>query len=124
MLRKKILNYTMAIALVIAVVLLYIFDPTTVSFSYHCPIKALSGCDCPGCGGQRAVHALLHLRFREALSYNPFLVIVAIYVCAVILLSLLNSPRVDKMRRIVLGERAALTYLILMLVWTVARNLQ
>lgn len=119
---KQLLKYTMAIALMIAIVMSYFFDPMTATFSYRCPVKALTGFDCPGCGGQRAIHALLHLRIREAVNYNPFLVIAALYLFAVISLTFLHSPRFDKTRRIVLGERTALAYLLLMLLWAVIRN--
>ncbi|OLR95407.1 DUF2752 domain-containing protein [Actinokineospora bangkokensis] len=35
-----------------------------------CPTKALTGVCCPGCGGVRMVHSLLHGRFGDALHYN------------------------------------------------------
>lgn len=113
----------MAVALAIAVVLLYILDPMTAGFSYRCPVKALTGLDCPGCGGQRAIHALLHLRFKEAIGYNPFLIIVALYISAVIFIGLLRGPRISKVRRIILGERVAWLYIALMFTWTIVRNL-
>lgn len=112
----------MAIAFVIAIVLLYIYDPTTACFSYHCPVKSLTGFDCPGCGGQRAVHALLHLHVKEALAYNPFLVIVTIYLASVIIIRCLKGPRIDKIRRFILGETMVWIYLVLMIIWTIARN--
>lgn len=35
-----------------------------------CPLKSLTGLDCPLCGGLRAVSALSHLRVSEALDHN------------------------------------------------------
>jgi len=35
-----------------------------------CPVKALSGYDCPGCGMTRAVMHMHHLEWREALDFN------------------------------------------------------
>jgi hypothetical protein len=47
-----------------------------------CPLKAITGLDCPFCGSLRAVHALAHLDPARALDHNvvftlsvPFLVI-------------------------------------------------
>lgn len=37
-----------------------------------CAFRYLTGYDCPGCGSQRAFHALLHGRVAEAWGYNPF----------------------------------------------------
>lgn len=112
----------MVIALVIAIALLYLYDPTTSAYSYHCPIKTLTGFDCPGCGGQRAAHALLHLRFKEAVAYNPFLVVVALYLFAVVALQFLKGPRVEKARRFVFSQTMVWIYLALMVAWTVVRN--
>ena len=38
-----------------------------------CPILALTGLYCPGCGGQRMVLAALHGELGAAFRYNPFL---------------------------------------------------
>ena len=54
---------------------LYRFDPMRVGFYPRCPIYLLTGFYCPGCGGLRAGHALLHGHFLEALGYNPLLVL-------------------------------------------------
>ena len=54
---------------------LYRFDPMRVDFYPRCPVYLVTGFYCPGCGGLRAGHALLHGHFLEALGYNPFLVL-------------------------------------------------
>lgn len=36
-----------------------------------CPLKNLSGLDCPSCGLTRSVSSLLHLEFGRSLSYHP-----------------------------------------------------
>ena len=40
-----------------------------------CNIKSLTGLECPGCGGQRSFHFLLHGHILTAARYNLFLVI-------------------------------------------------
>ena len=49
----------------------YACPPGQHSFYPPCLIKTLTGLNCPGCGSTRALHALLHLRFSEALALNP-----------------------------------------------------
>lgn len=44
-------------------------DPAQYPFP-RCPVHWLTGLHCPGCGTQRALHALLHGRVGQALSFN------------------------------------------------------
>ncbi|WP_078282769.1 DUF2752 domain-containing protein [Mycobacteroides franklinii] len=46
-------------------------DPTTPGGVLPvCPFKALTGLDCPGCGGLRMVYSLMHGDVLGALRYN------------------------------------------------------
>ncbi len=62
----------------------YLFDPATSNAFWVCPFHRLTGWYCPGCGGQRALHELLHGHFTAALRFNPFAVLVflPLTVCA------------------------------------------
>ena len=53
--------------------LLFFFDPATCPFYPPCPLQALAGLECPACGTLRAIHLLLHGRFRPAFAMNPLL---------------------------------------------------
>ncbi len=57
---------------VLAVISLYtFFDARSPgSFFPQCPFHALTGLYCPGCGSQRALSALLHGNFIDALHDN------------------------------------------------------
>jgi len=57
-------------ALVVAVVVY----PRLGAFLPACPIREYFGLLCPGCGGTRAVVALLHGRFGEAVRLNALFV--------------------------------------------------
>ncbi|MCB0770314.1 MAG: DUF2752 domain-containing protein [Flavobacteriales bacterium] len=52
---------------------LYLHDPEHGGF-LSCPFRLLTGLLCPGCGSQRAVHDLLHLRLEDAFRHNGLLV--------------------------------------------------
>ncbi|MCU1356667.1 MAG: hypothetical protein JWM89_2085 [Acidimicrobiales bacterium] len=61
--------------------LLAIGNPDTTHVPL-CPLKAITGLDCPFCGSLRAVHSLTRLRVGEALDHNlvftvavPFVVV-------------------------------------------------
>jgi len=45
-------------------------DPNQPGHYPLCPVRALSGWYCPGCGGLRSVHALLHGDVRTAIHDN------------------------------------------------------
>ncbi len=49
------------------------FNPTTAGFFPVCPLYAMTGYACPGCGMTRGLHALLHGDVLGALDYNLLL---------------------------------------------------
>lgn len=50
---------------------LFFVDPNNPDNAYpKCPLKAFTGIDCPGCGGLRATHSLVHGDIVGALSHN------------------------------------------------------
>lgn len=74
-----------AVAIIAAAAILaylWAFDPSE-SPAPRCIVKMLTGHDCPGCGSQRAIHALLHGRVAEAWHFNaaifPGLALAALY---------------------------------------------
>lgn len=55
-----------------AVILLILFGAVAFG-SWRCPILAVTGHPCPGCGMTRALTALLRLDFAAAWGYHPML---------------------------------------------------
>ena len=60
--------------------LYYFFSPENPNFIVKCPFNYFTSYDCPGCGSQRALHALLHGELRKAFSYNPLFILAIPYV--------------------------------------------
>ncbi len=58
------------LVLALGIVVLFLLDPFEAQFFPRCPIFAVTGLKCPGCGTARALHAVLHGRFAEALRFN------------------------------------------------------
>ena len=54
--------------------LLYFFAPDQYGLFPRCAFHTLTGLQCPGCGGLRCLHQLLHGHFAAAFRYNPLLV--------------------------------------------------
>lgn len=55
-------------------VLLAAVDPNRPGHYPLCPVLAVTGLYCPGCGSLRAVHDLLHADLAGALARNPLTV--------------------------------------------------
>jgi len=54
---------------------LFLFDPADHAFYPVCLFKRMTGYDCPGCGGLRAVHGLLHGDVWRAFQLNAVAVV-------------------------------------------------
>lgn len=48
----------------------FFFNPMQYTFFPECPFYELTGLYCPGCGSQRAFHALLHGHLLQAAGFN------------------------------------------------------
>lgn len=72
--RMKLILVAGAVTLAALAAIIYFkfFDPTIYPL-LRCPIKAMTGFNCPGCGCQRALHALLNGQLTEAWHYNSFI---------------------------------------------------
>jgi hypothetical protein len=76
MLYKKSLYFVLGFIIIIALsVVYYKFNPAKYGFFPQCPFHKFTGLDCPGCGSQRSIHALLHGDFKAAAGYNLLLII-------------------------------------------------
>ena len=69
--------------LVAATVYIGEVDPNSPGHYPLCPLKALTGLDCPGCGGLRAVHSVVHGDIAGALNHNLLAVVLFIPAIAV-----------------------------------------
>jgi hypothetical protein len=70
-----VIGGAIALAAIIAAALLYFFNPVEHAFYPRCMFHVVTGLDCPGCGGLRATHQLLHGNVRTALQLNPLAVV-------------------------------------------------
>lgn len=111
-----------AAVLAVGAAILFWFDPARHAFYPVCLFHRVTGLDCPGCGGLRALHQLLHGQLLEAFRLNP------IVVTAIPLVGWLGIRSWINRRR---GGRAGQTsvlwviwvLVVLLVVFAVARNL-
>ncbi|BBY42714.1 hypothetical protein A5765_22470 [Mycolicibacterium celeriflavum] len=93
-----------------------IADPHRPSFGYpSCPFNALTGLYCPGCGGLRMTHDLLHGDLAAAAVDNIFLLVGL----PLLLGWLLVRWRQDKP---LMNTPAIVVIIVSVVTWTVVRN--
>lgn len=71
---KKLLSILFLVFTLLVLLYFYNYDPADTSNPYaFCMLKNVTGYSCPGCGGQRALHHLLHLNIMDAARLNVFI---------------------------------------------------
>ena len=73
--RRSLIIILVVAALLVFGFIYYAIDPSTSTVFPRCSFLSLTGYKCPGCGSQRAIHALMHGDVVGAFKYNPLLLI-------------------------------------------------
>ena len=119
--RKWWIIGAVAVIVIAGIAIYSTFDPSTVRFFTRCTFLTLTGLKCPGCGTQRAIHALLHGNFLEAVRFNAMMVasvpLLALYGYAEIVRK--SKPRFYNK---VNSTPIILTIFVLVVLWWILRN--
>lgn len=105
---------------VLAVV--YKFPPAENTFYPRCMFFTTTHLLCPGCGGTRALHALLHLDLRSALHYNALFTTVAPVVLLWLAFCFYRVMRYNQLPQINVPREFVAGAIALALIFTIARN--
>ena len=121
---KPVLYTSLTVLLCGAIALYYFLDPVDYKWMPKCPTKMMFGIDCPGCGFQRAAHAFLHGRFKEAIGYNLFFFVAFPYLIMVMSCGLLREGKLrTKLTHLVEGKWMTHGYVALFFIWFILRNI-
>jgi Protein of unknown function (DUF2752) len=99
------------------------FDPVNAGFFPQCPLFAMTGLHCPGCGLTRGFHALFHGDILGAIDYNlllPFFFIFGTYILASLFLT---ATRGRGLQFKIFSPWALWSFLAFGLAFSVLRNL-
>lgn len=103
---------------------LYRFNPADFWFWPKCPVKLLTGLNCPACGIQRFVHALANGHPSEAIAYNYYLAYALPYTIAVAGIRMLPHSRLkERLTGIFQSQTAIWLYIVSFCVWFAVRNI-
>ena len=118
--RLVILGATVAVALLLGIY--FYFDPGDNGLFPKCPFLSLTGLQCPGCGSQRAVHALLHGNISSAWHYNAMLVVAIVPVIVLLAAEIMRCTH-PRFYRAVNSRWTIWGSFILIVAWWIGRNL-
>ncbi len=110
-----------AACLVAAVAVYWLFDPAANLFP-RCPFYVVTGLKCPGCGAQRAVHALLHGDLRGAWNQNAMLLLV-VPVIVLMLWSEYRAGRHPRLNAFLTSTGFVMALVALLAGWMIVRNI-
>ena len=118
---------TLVVLLVLAALLVigavyYALDPSASGLFPRCVFLSMTGYKCPGCGSQRAIHALLHGDVLGAFKYNALLLVAVPWI---VLCLFAESRRVRNPRLYARLNAPLLIWLFLamVLIWWLLRNI-
>ena len=87
-----------------------------------CLLKAITGYDCPFCGFQRSVWALMRGDFVDAFLYNPYLYIISPYIILLLLCVFGIIPREGRLCRALYSRTSIIIAATLSISWWILRN--
>ena len=120
---RRTLVIIVVLAALLVIGLIYsVLDPSASTVFPRCTFLSLTGYKCPGCGTQRAVHALLHGNVADAFKYNAFLLVAIPW----IILCLFAESRRVRNPRLYSRLNAPLLiwlFLAMLLLWWLLRNI-
>jgi len=117
--KKNTLIGIAGVLLCFVALLYFSINPANQIWFPKCPIHESFGIYCSGCGSQRAIHDLLHLRIGEAFSHNMLMI------PAFILIGIEFTMRIGypKRQSLFYYTKTPIVLLVVILLFTVLRNI-
>jgi hypothetical protein len=112
-----------ALAVTTAACVVRRFPPAGSRFYPRCPVFFWLHICCPGCGGTRALAALLHGRLNEAMHWNAMVVLFFPFAAVFLALTYWRAMRAATFLWPTIPNSLLQLSLVLIAIFTVARNL-
>ena len=120
--RRTLIIILAIAALLVFGIIYYALDPSQSGMFPRCTFLTLTGYKCPGCGSQRAIHALLHGDVVGAFKYNALLLISIPWI-ALCLYAETQRIRNPRLYTRINAPRLMWFFLITVLLWWLLRNI-
>ena len=122
---SKFIKIGAAAVSIVALIFVYKnYNPTGNAYFPKCPLKQVTGLECPGCGSQRAVHHLLNFDIGASMDQNPMLVLSIPYLLLGFAFQLVKEPgdQMLRWRKRLFGTKAIYVILTLIISFWILRN--
>ncbi len=116
--KAKLLAVTLLSVVAVGVIAFLV----TKGLRIYCLFNLITGLNCAGCGNTRAAFALLRLDFGAMLHYNLFFPLEIAYIFRVYFVCAKNYLKSGKVFFNIRPSWIDISFLILLVVWTVVRN--
>ena len=120
--RRTITIISVAVVFLVLASVYFFTDPAETVWMPKCAFFMLTGLKCPGCGSQRAFHALLRGEFGEAWSQNAFMVIMIPVILFLLWLEIRRDTRPELYRKVHTPLNIIL-FGVITVIWTLGRNI-
>lgn len=120
--RRTLIIILAIAALLVFGIIYYALDPSQSGVFPRCTFLTLTGYKCPGCGSQRAIHALLHGDVVGAFKYNALLLISIPWI-ALCLYAETQRIRNPRLYTRINAPQLMWLFLITVLLWWLLRNI-
>ncbi|MEG1634086.1 MAG: DUF2752 domain-containing protein [Rikenellaceae bacterium] len=122
---KRIFKTALIIVVVVGLIVVYkTFDPSDYAVFPKCPSLLFTGYECAGCGSQRALHHLLNMDIKGAMSCNPLLVLLIPYMVLLFALEYsVGKTKFPRLYRALTGQVAILSLIIIIILFSILRNI-
>ena len=121
--RKILLALIVVAVAVIAAAIYFYYDPSAPGNLFpRCIFLTFTGYKCPGCGSQRAIHALMNGHLLQAFKYNAALM-VAVPLATFYLIVEWKSNAWPRLYNALNSSTAGIIILIAIIAWWILRNI-
>lgn len=123
MLRRKRLMVMAGLVLVLIILCIYFYFDPNGRFFPQCPFLSLTGLECPGCGTQRAVHAVLHGDIGAVWQLNAALFVFVPLLILLFVAEVLGHQRIPRLYDALNSRYMIWATATFIIVWWAVRNL-
>lgn len=124
-LKRALIGSGLLFATVVLAFVYKLYNPLLYNFFPPCPVKHVTGFDCPTCGTQRAAHLFLNGEFKAAFYQNPLIFIFTPYILLWVYLKLIQNPTEKELKIFnkLYGNKSLFVVIAIVLIYTVWRNI-